>query len=299
MLANSPAENWAGGRFKHWRGEIPLAKGIGVLQQVRAKTVEPVCRVRTDGCPRTLGMAIRCLEELDLATAVVARALLSELGGTGDRDSGRPLEYSVAVTPRQLLSYGAVQEVCRYVDDVDGFLGRQVTVLRDVTFLPVAGIGAPLPHTDEVALFNIVEVREWRDANDETTAVHWMVRGGLWAGSHLRQACRGALCRIAHASLDTKRESAASMVFRIGALAMADACPSSERKQITMSVESLLAAVGRLPAPQLRISTWGSPDDRGPARRGVGAACRGFFQASGDAGIAFEWGRLHRARSLA
>lgn len=131
--------------------------------------------------------------------------------------------------------------------------------LRDVTFWSGAGPAgpdAPPARADEVSLFNIVEVREWRDADADAVAVHWMVRGGLWAGSHLRHACRGPLCRIARASLAPKRESAASLVLRVGSFVMADSCPSGKRTEMTVSVESLLAAVGRLPAPQLRAGAW-------------------------------------------
>lgn len=235
-------------------------------------------------------MAVRRLEELDLATAVVARALLSELGGTGNPDSGRPLEQTVVVTPEQLLAYGAVRQACRYVDDVEEFLRRQVTALREVTFwssLDPALPGAPPARFDEVALFNIVEVREWSDTDADANgaAVHWMVRGGLWAGSHLRQACRGPLCRIARASLEPEQETASLLVLRIGSLAMGGACPGGAREPIRTTVEALLTAVGRLPGPQLRTAAWGqrTADDLCDAARALLAV--GLFDSVDTPGL--------------
>lgn len=263
-----------------------MRKVSGVLDRVRTDKSEPagklaaekVCRTMSDACPGTVRMAIRCLEELDLAKAVVARALFSELGGGRAPDRDRPLERTVAVTPQRLLDYGAVHEACRYVDDADDFLRRQVTALRDVTFLAGAGPDDMAARADKVALFNIVEVREWRDTEEEPAAVHWMVRGGLWAGSHLRRPCRDALCRIARASLEPKRESAASLVLRIGSLAMSDACPNGKRIHMAVSVEYLLAAVGRLPAPQLRTGAWvrRTADDLQVASRALHGV--GFFR---------------------
>lgn len=221
-------------------------------------------RAAAVACVGTIAMAIRRLEELDLAAAVVARALLSELGGAGKPESGRPLEQTVIVTPNELLAYAAVRQVCRNVSDVADFLRCQVTALRDVTFWVNAGAGdaeTSPARFDEAPLFNIVEVREWSDddaaADAPAVAVHWMVRGGLWAGSHLRRACRGPLCRVARASLEPMRESAASLALRVGSMLMADACLECRNGAQTMTVEALLAAVGRLPHRQLRTASWG------------------------------------------
>jgi hypothetical protein len=247
-----------------------------MLDEMRANTAETAgkgnCRVMSEACPRTVRLAIRRLEELDLAQAVVARALLSELGGGGAPDADRPLERTVAVTPKQLLAYSAVSEACRYVEDADDFLRLQVTALRDVTFFSSVSPN-DLSEGVDAALFNIVEVREWCDVEEELAAVHWMVRGGLWAGSQLRWSCRDALCRIARASLQPKRESAASLVLRIGSMVMTGSCPRGERSQITVSVESLLAAVGRLPARSLRLGSWGrrTADDLQDAARALHA----------------------------
>lgn len=232
-----------------------------------ATAAEPVGRTIAAPCAGTVAMAVRRLEELDLAQAVVARALLSELAGSGLSDSERPLEQTVVVTPKQLLAYDAVHRACRYVDDPEQFLRHQVGELRRVTFWSSAGrvgFGATPVKFDEVALFNIVEVREWSDVDPEadgnvsanTAVLHWLVRCGLWAGSHLRQPCRGPLCRIAQASLKPEREAAALLVLRIGSILIADACPRAPRTPVTRTVEALLAAVGRLPVAHLRTTPW-------------------------------------------
>lgn len=220
-------------------------------------------------CGGTFDRVVRRLEELDLAQAVVARALLSELGKPDDADSDRPLEQTVVVTPSQLQEYRAVRRLSRNAENAELFLQRQFTMLRNVTFWVAAQAseedGSPA-RFDEVTLFNIVEIREWLDDRDATdgnsgdtsnVALHWLVRGGLWAGSHLRQGCRIALCRIARASLDSEQESTALFALRLGSFAMAHFCPGLPRPAIQMTVGALLTAVGRLPVEQLRTTAWG------------------------------------------
>lgn len=221
------------------------------------------------GCGSTFDRVIRRLEELDLAQAIVARALLSELGKPDDADTDRPLEQTVVVTPSQLQEYQAVHRLSRNAENAELFLQRQFAMLRNVTFwvtAQAAGEDGSPARFDEVTLFNIVEIREWsedRESTDGNTgdasniALHWLVRGGLWAGSHLRQGCRIALCRIARASLDSEHESTALFALRLGSFAMAHSCPGLPRPAIQTTVGALLAAVGRLPVEQLRTTAWG------------------------------------------
>jgi len=217
------------------------------------------------GCGGTLARALGRLEELDLAQAVVARALLSELGRSKGPDAGRPLEQTVVVTPDVLKGYDAVGWLSAQVENADAFLRHQVAALRDVTFWAsahAAGQACGALQYDEVTLFNIVEIREWSDERKtdkfsaDHSAVHWLVRGGLWAGSHLGGACRRALCRIARASLDPARDSAALLVLRLGSIAMARSCPGMAQPAMVTTVGDLLAAMGRLPVEQLRTADW-------------------------------------------
>ncbi len=217
-------------------------------------------------CGGTLARALGRLEELDLAQAVVARALLSELGRSKGADAGRPLEQTVVVTADGLRGYDAVGRLSAGVENADAFLRHQVAALRDVTFWAsahAAGQASGALHYDEVTLFNIVEIREWSDDRKavdpgaDGSAFHWLVRGGLWAGSHLGGACRRALCRIARASLDPVRDSAALLVLRLGSIAMARSCPGTAQPEMVTTVGDLLAAMGRLPVEQLRTAEWG------------------------------------------
>jgi len=242
-------------------------------------------------CVVAVGMAIRCLEELDLAKSIVARALLAELGTP---DAGRPLEETVVVTPARLLGYDAVRHACRYADDTGGFLRRQVMALRDVTFRSSAGRtgnGSRPPRYEQVALFNIVEVREWAetDRNADAGPVSWMVRGGLWAGSHLRAPCRAPLCRTARASLEAGRESAALLALRIGASVLSGCCSGGAPVPTTAPVERWLAELGRLPVAQLRTTEWArrtAEDLRGAAHalRSAGVLDRGEAPAFPETG---------------
>ena len=266
-------------------------EGLGVLDRVQTEAsaaADASAETVAVACAGTVNMAFRRLEELDRAQGVVARALLSELAGSESSGPERPLEQTVLVTPKQLLTYDAVRRACHFVDDPEQFVREQVGALRRIVFWSSAGrvrSDDPPAKFDEVALFNIVEVREWSDEEREadsnvrsdTAAVHWLVRGGLWAGSHLRQPCRGPLCRIAQASLEPKREPAASLVLRIGSMLMAGGCPRAVRLPVSMTIEALLTNIGRLPVPHLRTTPWArrTADDLRVAAAALQGA--GFF----------------------
>lgn len=209
----------------------------------------------------------RGLAQLDDASALIARILLSELGQNG---LDFPLLETKVIPSTTLLAYAPVRSASASTLRPDLYLREKIEILRKVRLDGPNGAAGPVPASGcsgESALLDIVEVREWLQRRNSPTTLAWIVRPGQWTYWGLTMRERATLGLTFEASLDSETRATAELTLVLGHLIGLTILPNSPTNQLSIRLQTLLDAGSRIFAMAA------------PADATVQASCTQCFEA--------------------
>jgi len=199
------------------------------------------------------------LAQLDDVSALIARILLSELG----QDTlDFPLLQTKIISSTMLLEFSPVQDASARSLRPELFLPEKLETLRKVRLNGAAIFPNREPTPDgrpliagESTLLDIIEIREWRRWQNSPTPKAWMMRPGQWAYWGLTNFQRVALGQAFSASLTFGNRATAELTLALGQLIGLTILCESQALQTIIRLQSLLAAVDKIPAPAKTVNT--------------------------------------------
>lgn len=183
----------------------------------------------------------RGLAQLDDASALIARILLSELGQNG---LDFPLLQTKVIPSTTLLAYAPVRSAAAALRP-DHYLREKIEILKKARLDGPNGAAGPVPASGcrgESALLDIVEVREWLHRRNSPTTLAWIVRPGQWTYWGLTMRERATLGLTFEASLDSETRATAELTLVLGHLIGLTILPNSPANQLSIRLQTLLDA---------------------------------------------------------